>query len=369
MPIETLFFTVFIVFIAGMLAIDLGIFDRKSHEVKFKEALIWTIVWVSLAAGFYFLILFKGEIIHGLKSVGDIQNNILKYKHPLEVGGMGLPEALTLYRQNLALEFLTGYLIEYMLSVDNVFVIILIFISFGVQKMYYKRVLFWGILGAIVMRFIFIFLSSALIQRFEWVLYIFGIFLVITGVKMFLDRNKEDHIETSKHPVVKFASKYLPLYPNYFRGHFWFRNKKDNNRMYFTPLFLVLLVIEFTDVVFAVDSVPAIFSVTQDPYIVFFSNIFAILGLRSLFFVIAHVITMLRFLKHGLSILLTFIGFKMLLHVQLKEWGFTTVHSLMIVVGILAVSILASVIWPDKSKKKVKGVEALTGEKPEKIEF
>jgi len=364
---ESLFFALFIFFIAGMLALDLGVFDRKSHEVKFKEALIWTIVWISLAAGFYILILYKGELIHGLNSLESIQNQVLKYKHPIEIGSLSYPEALTVYRQNLALEFLTGYLIEYMLSVDNVFVIILIFISFGVQKMYYKRVLFWGILGAIVMRFIFIFLSSALIQRFDWVLYIFGIFLVITGVKMFLDRNKNDRIETSKHPIVKFASKYLPLYPHYFRGHFWFRNKKDNRRLYFTPLFLVLLVIEFTDVVFAVDSVPAIFSVTQDPYIVFFSNIFAILGLRSLFFVISHVISMLRFLKHGLSILLMFIGFKMLLHVQLKEWGFTTIHSLMIVVGILAVSILASLIWPDRSRKNMKVIEELTGEKPGKI--
>jgi len=363
MPVETLFFTVFIVFIAAMLALDLGVFDRKSHEVKFKEATIWTLVWISLAAGFYFLILYKGEMIHGLKSIEDIQDIVLKYKHPVEIGSLSLPEALSAYRQNLALEFLTGYLIEYMLSVDNVFVIILIFISFGVQKMYYKRVLFWGILGAIVMRFIFIFLSSALIQKFDWILYIFGIFLVITGVKMFLDRNKEEKIETAKHPVVKFASKYLPLYPNYFRGHFWFRNKKDNKKLYFTPLFLVLLVIEFTDLVFAVDSVPAIFSVTQDPYIVFFSNIFAILGLRSLFFVVSHVISMLRFLKHGLSILLTFIGFKMLLHIQLKEIGFTTVHSLMIVVTILSISIIASLIWPDKNRKKLKVIEDLTGEK------
>jgi len=367
MSVESLFFFFFLFFIAGMLALDLGVFDRKSHEVKFREALIWTIVWVSLAAGFYFLILYKGEMIHGLESVEDIQQKILQYKHPIDLGTAGLPEALQIYRQNLALEFITGYLIEYMLSIDNVFVIILIFISFGVQKMYYKRVLFWGILGAIIMRFIFIFLSSALIQRFDWILYVFGIFLVITGVKMFLDRNKNEKIEASRHPVVKFASKYLPIYPNYFRGHFWFRNKRDRNRLYFTPLFLVLLVIEFTDVVFAVDSVPAIFSVTQDPFIVFFSNIFAILGLRSLFFVIAHVISMLRFLKHGLSVLLMFIGFKMLLHVQLKEIGFTTVHSLIIVVSILLISIIASLIWPDRSRKKARVIEDLTGEKPEKF--
>ncbi len=364
MPVESIFFILFLVFINGMLALDLGVFDRHSHEVKFKEALVWTIVWVSLAALFYFLLYCKGELIHELRSIADIQAKIDQYKHPIVLGSAGFPEALTIYRHNLALEFLTGYLIEYMLSVDNVFVIILIFISFGVQKMYYKRVLFWGILGAIVMRFIFIFLSSALIQRFDWILYIFGIFLAITGVKMFIERNKEEKIETSRHPVIRFASKYLPVFPNYFRGHFWFRNKNDNNRINFTPLFMVLLVIEFTDVVFAIDSVPAIFSVTQDPYIVFFSNIFAILGLRSLFFVVAHVISMLRFLKHGLAILLTFIGFKMLMHIQLKEWGFTTVHALLVVACILGTSILASMVWPDKSRIKKKAITDLTGEKP-----
>lgn len=362
MPVETVFFSLFILFIAGILAIDLGIFDRHSHEVKFREALIWTLVWVSFAAGFYLLILYKGEIIHNLKSVADIQHKVHQFKHPIQVGNLSFPEALHIYRKNLALEFLTGYLIEYMLSVDNVFVIILIFISFGVQKMYYKRVLFWGILGAIVMRFIFIFLSSALIQRFDWILYIFGLFLAITGVRMYLNRNKQDKIETARHPVIRFASRYLPVYPHYFRDHFWFRNKKESKNIYFTPLFLVLLVIEFTDVVFAVDSVPAVFSVTQDPFIVFFSNIFAILGLRSLFFVVAHVVSMLRFLKHGLSVLLTFIGIKMLLHMPLKEIGFTTEYSLMVVVGILAISILASILWPDKRLMHNKGIKDITGE-------
>jgi tellurite resistance protein TerC len=362
MPVESPFFILFLVFITGMLALDLGVFDRHSHEVKFREALIWTLVWVGLATGFYFLILYKGELIHNLKSVADIQAKIDLYHHPVELGSAGYAEALAIYRSNLALEFLTGYVIEYMLSVDNVFVIILIFISFGVQKMYYKRVLFWGILGAIIMRFIFIFLSSALIQQFEWILYLFGIFLAFTGVKMFLERNKDEKLETSQHPVIRFASKYLPVYPNYFRGHFWFRNKKDNNRLYFTPLFMVLLVIEFSDVVFAVDSVPAIFSVTLDPFIVFFSNIFAILGLRSLFFVIAHVISLLRFLKHGLAILLTFIGLKML--TPILHFHVETKYSLIIVVSILGISILASLIWPDKSRKKKKAIVGLTGERP-----
>jgi tellurite resistance protein TerC len=181
---------------------------------------------------------------------------------------------------------------------------------------------------------------------------------------MFLERNKEDKVDPAHHPVVKIVSRYFPVHTTYFRQHFWFRNKHDNYRLYFTPLFLVLLVIEFTDVIFAVDSVPAIFSVTQDPYIVFFSNIFAIMGLRSLFFVVAHIIGMFRFLKHGLAFLLSFIGFKMLLHVQMEDVGFTTIHSLLVILGILGVSIAASLIWPDKSRKKRSVVTELTGEKP-----
>jgi tellurite resistance protein TerC len=362
---EHLIFAGFLIFIAAILALDLGIFDRKSHEVKFREALIWTVVWVSFAIGFYFLLLYFGDRLHGVKTIEDVQYRIDMYKHTYNILGVtDTQQAIEIYRKNLALEYITGYLIEYMLSVDNVFVMILVFMSFGVQQMYYKRVLMWGIIGAVIMRFIFIFLSAALIQRFDWILYIFGAFLVFTGIKMFLERNKEDKVDPANHPVVKFFSKFFPVHPTYFRQHFWFRNKHDNNRLYFTPLFLVLLVIEFTDVIFAVDSVPAIFSITQDPYIVFFSNIFAIMGLRSLFFVVAHVIGMFRFLKHGLAFLLSFIGFKMLLHVQLHDIGFTTVHSLIVIVSILSISIFASLIWPDKTRKKRKTVHELTGEKP-----
>ena len=361
---EHIIFAGFLLFIISMLALDLGIFDRKSHEVKFREALIWTIVWVSFGIGFYFLLRYFGGYLHGVKTVEDVQYRIDLYKHTYNILGVtDNAQALDIYRKNLSLEYITGYLIEYMLSVDNVFVMILVFMSFGVQKMYYKRVLMWGIIGALIMRFVFIFMSAALIQRFDWILYIFGAFLVFTGIKMFLERNKEDKVDPAHHPVVKFFSKYFPVHPVYFRQHFWFRNKHDNNRLYFTPLFLVLLVIEFTDVIFAVDSVPAIFSITQDPYIVFFSNIFAIMGLRSLFFVVAHVIGMFRFLKHGLAVLLSFIGFKMLLHVQLTEIGFTTLHSLAVIITILGISVLASLIWPDKSRKKRKAASELTGEK------
>ncbi len=362
---EHLFFIGFLLFIAAILALDLGIFDRKSHEVKFREALIWTFVWVSFGIGFYFLLLYFGDRLHGVKTIEDVQYRIDLYKHTYTIFGISdTQQAINIYKQNLALEYITGYLIEYMLSVDNVFVMILVFMSFGVQKMYYKRVLMWGIIGAVIMRFIFIFLSAALIHRFDWILYIFGAFLVFTGIKMFLERNKEDKVDPEHHPVVKIASRFLPVHKVYFRQHFWFRNKYDKDRLYFTPLFLVLLVIEFTDVIFAVDSVPAIFSITQDPYIVFFSNIFAIMGLRSLFFVVAHVINMFRFLKHGLSVLLSFIGFKMLLHIQLSEWGFTTIHSLLVIIAILATSILASLIWPLNSRKKRKGINELMGENP-----
>jgi tellurite resistance protein TerC len=330
--------------------LDLGIFDRKSHEVPFKEALIWTGVWVFLSFAFYMLLRTHGDLIHGLDSVEAIKAQVEQYNHPIDIDGLSYEQALRLYRHNLSLEYFTGYLIEYALSVDNVFVMILIFLAFKVQKMYYKRVLFWGILGAVVMRFLFIFLSAALIQKFDWIMYIFGAFLVITGIKMFISRNKEEKIDAEAHPMVKLASKFLPVYPHFFRQHFWFR-KAPSYKLYFTPLFLVLLVIEFTDVVFAVDSVPAIFSVTLDPYIVFFSNIFAILGLRSLFFVVVNVIDLFHYLKHGLSILLAFIGTKMLLKEPLHDIGFTTAHSLYVVVGILVLSILASLIFPDKKKK------------------
>ena len=346
---EIIFFSIFLVFIISVLMLDLGVFDRKSHEVPFKEALIWTGVWVMLSFGFFLLLRFRGELIHGLDSLDAIKSQIAQYKHPINIDGLTFQQALDVYRQNLSLEYITGYLIEYALSVDNVFIMILIFLSFKVQKLYYKRVLFWGILGAVIMRFLFIFLSATLIQRFEWIMYLFGAFLVFTGIKMFLSRNKEEKIDTEAHPMVKLASKYLPIYPHYFRQHFWFLKPKTK-KLYFTPLFIVLLVIEFTDVVFAVDSVPAIFSITQDPYIVFFSNIFAILGLRSLFFVVINVIGLFHYLKHGLSILLAFIGVKMLLKEPLHEIGFTTAYSLYVVVGILAVSILASLIFPDKKK-------------------
>lgn len=344
---EILMFVIFNAFVLFMLFLDLKVIGRKSHEVKIKEAALWSMFWITIAIAFYFLIRGHGEWIHGIHNKDDIQNKIEKYHQPVDIKGLSYEEALVKYKNNLSLEYITGYIIEKTLSVDNLFVMIMIFYAFGVPKKYYKRVLFWGILGALVMRYIFIFGSAAIINRFEWVLYIFGAFLLYTGIKMFIDRNKkEEMIDVSKHPVVKFASRFLRVYPKYVGKHFFIR--KPHGKFYFTPLFIVVLVIEFSDVIFATDSVPAIFSITHDPYVVYFSNIFAILGLRSLFFLLLSFINRFYYLKHGLAVLLTFIGFKLLFDHWLKEWGFTTAHSLIIVLGVLVISMLISIIFPKK---------------------
>lgn len=348
---EIIFFSSFILIILAILFVDLGVFSKKNHEVGFREATIWSVFWILLALAFYFVIITHGDWIHGITSKEDIQFRIDKFRHPISIDGLTYEQALRVYENNLGLEYLTGYIIEKSLSVDNLFVMVMIFFAFGVKRSLYKRVLFWGILGALVMRFIFIFGSSALIQRFEWVLYIFGALLVYTGIKMYMSRNKdESNMDVAKHPVVRFASKYFRVYPKYVGQHFFIKNRKG--KFLVTPLFLVLLVIEFSDVIFAVDSIPAIFSITQDPYIVFFSNVFAILGLRSLFFLLLNVIRKFYYLKHGLSVLLTIIGIKLIFNHWLKDIGFTTVHSLYLVLGILVLSVLASLIFPPPGSKK-----------------
>lgn len=347
---EFIFFSSFIAFIIAVLALDLGFFDRRSHIIKFKEAVIWFFFWLGMGLAFYFVVRYHGDWIHGIESKQDITIRIEKFMHPINIDNLSYEDALEVYKKNLGLEYLTGYFIEKALSVDNIFVMVMIFLAFGVGEMYYKRVLMWGIIGALVLRFIFIFTASALIQEFNWVLYIFGLLLIFTGVKMFITRHKKEEIDVSKHPVVKFTSKYFRVHPHYDKHHFFI--KKDG-KQYLTPLFIVLLVIEFSDVIFAVDSIPAIFSVTKDPYVVFFSNVFAILGLRALFFLVMNIIHVFHYLKLGLSVLLTFIGLKMIFHHWLKEIGFQTSHSLYIVLGILVVSIVASLIFPAKDAKPV----------------
>ena len=346
---EITFFGFFLLFIGSMLAIDLGVFSKGNHVVTFKEAGIWSAVWVTIAIVFFFIIKTHGDIIHGISNFADLQAVQQKYADHLIITSGNFEGSLQNYRDNMALEFITGYLLEYSLSVDNIFVILLIFTSFGVRTIYYKKVLFWGVLGAVVMRFIFIFVGAALIQRFDWILYIFGVFLVYTGGKMFFDKDGVEHLETQNHPVVRFASKYFSITPRYVKDHFFV---KKAGRFLITPLFVVVLIIEFTDLLFAVDSVPAVFAVTEDPYIVFFSNIFAIMGLRSMFFFLSNILPMFQYLKTGLAVLLVFIGTKMLFHTILEAWGFKTQYSLFVIVGILGVSVGASLLFPKKEKEE-----------------
>ncbi len=280
---EFFIFTGFILLIIVILAIDLGVFNKKNHVISFREALSYTIVWVTTALLFGLLIYYYGHLIHNIENMDDLKMIVQKYGHPITLINDNFEKSLEIYRKNLGLEYLTGYIIEYSLSVDNIFVILMIFMSFGVKKIYYHKVLFWGIIGAIIMRFMFIFLSAALIQKFDWIMYFFGTLLIFTGIKIFLERNKDEKIDTANHYIVRLANKFLPIDKSDNSGNFFTR--KDN-KVFATALFIVLLVIEFTDVIFAVDSVPAIFSITKDPFIVYFSNIFAIIGLRSLFFLI-----------------------------------------------------------------------------------
>ena len=287
----------FNVFILAMLALDLGVFHRKSHEISVREAAVWSGVWITLAlifnAGIYF---FLG------------------------------PEP--------GIQFFTGYVIEKSLSVDNIFVIALIFGFFAVPKLYQHRVLFWGILGALVMRAAFIAAGTALLTRFHWIIYIFGVFLLVTGIKMALHREEEIHPE--HNPVLKLVRRLMPVTRDYEAGHFFVRH---GGKLMATPLFLVLVLVETTDLIFAVDSIPAIFAVTLDPFIVYTSNVFAILGLRSLYFVLAGVMDKFAYLKLGLSAILVFVGAKMLLT---EIYKIPATVSLLVVLGILTVAVLAS---------------------------
>jgi tellurite resistance protein TerC len=301
----------FLTFVAAMLALDLGVFNRKAHEVSLKEALMWCAVWFSLAMTFNLLIAFQ------------------------------MPATET---SKPALEFFTGYLIELCLSVDNVFVFIVIFQYFRVEPRYQHRVLFWGILGAVVMRALFIFAGISLINRFHWIIYVFGAFLIYTGIKL-AQPKKEDGFEPEKNPAVRLARKLMPVTNHFEGGNFFTR---VGGKLHATPMFLVLLIVETTDVMFALDSIPAVIAITRNEFIVFTSNIFAILGLRSLYFAVSGVMRLFRFINIGLSVILVFVGSKMLatyfgVHVPIG-W------SLSIIGTVLALSIAASVLIPEKKE-------------------
>lgn len=290
----------FVVFVLALLALDLGVFHRKAHEVRIKEALWWSVVWIALA------LIFNLWIWNRFGAVP-------------------------------ALQFLTGYLVEKALSIDNLFVFLVIFSYFAVPKELEHRVLFWGILGALILRAIFIGIGSALLTHFHWVMYLFGAVLVITGIKLLLRKDAEVHPE--RNPVYRFFARMIPAVKEYRGAKFFVR---ENRRWLATPLLLVLLAVEATDIVFAIDSIPAIFAITSDPFLVFSSNIFAMLGLRSLYFLLSGVMQKFVYLKVGLALVLSFVGAKMLIADLYK---IPIGVSLTVVLLLLAGSFLASLIW------------------------
>ena len=291
-----------------MLVLDLGILHRRAHAVKFREALAWSAVWIAMAAGFAVFVYFW----HG---------------------------------RTPALEFVTGYVVELSLSVDNLFVFLLIFRYFRVPGHLQHRVLFWGILGALIMRGLFILLGVSLIRRFHFIIYVFGAFLVYTGIRLFSEKDKEIHPE--QNPVLRLFRRWVPVTPDYVGGKFFVRKPA----LHATPLLIVLLVVETTDVLFATDSVPAILAITLDAFIVYTSNVFAILGLRSLYFALAGLMERFRFLHYGLALILTFIGVKMLIS---NFYSIRTEIALGVVGLTLAISVLASLFIPDKASPKVR---------------
>jgi tellurite resistance protein TerC len=310
-----------------------------------------SVVWIAFALCFYAFIFNYGQLLHHIDSFPALQQANTANFHRLKLNPNDFQGSLQLYRKNLALEFISGYVVEYALSVDNIFVMVLIFTAFAVSKRHYHKVLFWGIIGAILMRFAFIFLGAVLIKEFDWILYVFGAFLVYTGITMFINRNNEQEIDPENHAVVKFASRYFAVHPKFEGAKFFV---KIDHKKLITPLFLVLLIIEVTDVIFAVDSIPAIFSITKDPYIVFFSNIFAILGLRSMFFLLVNIIDRFHYLKTGLAVLLSFIGLKMLAADYVDTIGLTTGNSLLIILAILVITVSASLLFPKKNEDSLK---------------
>jgi tellurite resistance protein TerC len=284
-----------------MLAVDLGVVHRRAHTVRLKEALIWSGIWIALALLFALGVYFW-------------------------------------YGPQPALEFLTGYLIEKSLSVDNIFVFVLIFSYFKVPALYQHKVLFWGILGALVMRAIFIFAGIALLQRLHWIIYVFGALLILTGIKMAMEKDKEIHPD--KNPVLRLFRRLVPVTEDYHVDHFFVRRFGHYAA---TPLFVVLLVVETTDIIFAVDSIPAILAITVDPFLVYTSNVFAILGLRALYFALAGVMQLFHYLHYGLSAILVFVGAQMLLA---DVYKLPIGVALGVIAGILLISVIASVMRP-----------------------
>lgn len=299
-----LFWILFNVFVLAMLALDLGVFNRRAHSVTFREALAWSAVWLALATGFAVLVYFW----HGRAA---------------------------------SLEFATGYLIELSLSVDNLFVFLVVFRYFRVPAALQHRVLFWGILGALITRAAFILAGVSLIQRFHWLIYVFGALLVYSGIKLL--RQSDEDINPEKNPLLRLFRQWMPVTDDYVGEKFWVRQPG----LCATPLVVVLLVVETTDIVFAVDSIPAVLAITLNAFIVYTSNVFAIIGLRSMYFAVAGMMDLFEYLHYGLSVVLVVIGAKMLVS---HYYTVPTVVALGTVAGVIAISVVASVVWPRKAK-------------------
>jgi tellurite resistance protein TerC len=313
------FYGLFLLFVLLMLALDLGVFNRKAHNITFKEATIWSVVWVALALIFNFLL----------------------YQYSAAKFG-----ADTAWQ--LAMEFLSGYVVEYSLSIDNIFVFVLVFSYFAIPEKYKHRVLFYGILGALVFRAIFIAAGSALMQ-FHWVIYLFGGFLIVTGIKMMFSHAEE--IEPEKNILIRIFTRFMPVTKTIEGKDFFV---KVGNVMHATPLFIALLFLEASDIIFAVDSVPAIFALTDESLIVFTSNIFAILGLRSMYFMLSGAIDKFYLLKYGLSVVLIFVGLKMVWLNDFYGGKFPISYSLGFILGVIGLSIAASLIFTRKPKELIK---------------
>ncbi|MCW5939706.1 MAG: TerC family protein [Fimbriimonadaceae bacterium] len=309
---------VFLGFVLGMLALDLGVFHKEAHEVKIKEALGWSAFWVALALIFNVILYFSWES--------------LQPKSPLSPSEAGM-------------SFLAGYLVEKALSVDNIFVFLIVFSYFQVPAKYQHRVLFWGIVGALVFRALFIAIGATVLEKWHWMMIVFGLFLIYTGIKMLLVHDKK--MDPGKNPLVLAFRRIMPVTSDYHGQKFFTR---IDGKLWATPLFVTLLVIEFTDIVFAVDSIPAIFAITKDPFIVFTSNVFAILGLRALFFALAGLMQLFHYLSYGLAIVLMFVGGKMLYGYFIGK--FPVGLSLTIILAILALSIVLSLVRPPKKPEQ-----------------
>ena len=337
------FYGLFTLFVLGMLALDLGVFHREAHEVSMKEAATWSGVWITLALifcfGFWHYAQWKlpqyPPVLEALAAQGVTDP-------------VAIADATSKLANQSALEFLTGFVVEKSLSVDNIFVFVVVFGYFGVPRAYQHRVLFFGILGALISRVIFIGIGAAL-MKYHWVLYVFGTFLIFTGIKIFFADDKP--IEPEKNPFVRLLRKFLPI-TQHLEGQRFFVRK--GAVLYGTPLLVCLVFIEVTDIVFAVDSVPAIFAITKEPLIVFTSNIFAILGLRALFFLLIGVMHKFHLLKFGLGVILTFVGLKMVwLNSLFPDHKFPTLWSLGIIGGVLALSVIGSLAFPKKPDPEI----------------